>query len=193
MKKKIICIAGRTSAGKSYIADMLAKVGGLKIVKSYTTRPPREEEIKKGLENTDHIFISEEEYDRLTDIAAETSINGYRYCTTAEVIEQADIYVIDPLGIKSLKENMKDRFDIVEVYVSADREIRKKRYVERDNPTSQEERRKKTQEFEARDAAEDEQFAEYEKEKRYHILIRNIGNSEFSPFQAECFLEEIMR
>lgn len=55
------------------------------------------------MEHSDHIFISNEEYNKLQDIAAETEINGCRYCTTVEVLNQCDFYVIDPDGIDYLK------------------------------------------------------------------------------------------
>ena len=43
--KTIITIAGRTAAGKSIIAKKLAERLGLTVLKSYTTRAPRPDEI----------------------------------------------------------------------------------------------------------------------------------------------------
>lgn len=101
MRQILITVAGRNSAGKSLIAKKVAEALGLNVVKSYATRKPRPEELKKGLENCDHIFVSDEEYDKLENITAETEINGARYCTTQEVLDNSDIYVIDPKGIEA--------------------------------------------------------------------------------------------
>ena len=65
--KTIITIAGRTAAGKSIIAKKLAERLGLTVLKSYTTRAPRPDEIANPAD-ADHIFVSEAEYDKLTDI-----------------------------------------------------------------------------------------------------------------------------
>ena len=87
MKKTIIAITGRTAAGKSVVAKKMAERLGLKVLQSYTTRQPRPDELA-DMEHSDHIFISNEEYNKLQDIAAETEINGCRYCTTVEVLNQ---------------------------------------------------------------------------------------------------------
>lgn len=98
MRKTIITVAGRTAAGKSSIAKKLSDKLGLKLLQSYTTRAPRPDE-SADLEHSDHIFISDDEFDKLQDIAAETTINGVRYCTTMGMLNQSDFYVIDPDGI----------------------------------------------------------------------------------------------
>ena len=112
MRQILITVAGRNSAGKSLIAKKVAEALGLNVVKSYATRKPRPEELQKGLENCDHIFVSDEEYDKLENITAETEINGARYCTTQEILDNSDIYVIDPKGIKDLKERCGSRYKL---------------------------------------------------------------------------------
>ena len=89
MRQILITVAGRNSAGKSLIAKKVAEALGLNVVKSYATRKPRPEELEKGLENCDHIFVSDEEYDKLENITAETEINGARYCTTQEILDNS--------------------------------------------------------------------------------------------------------
>ena len=91
---------GRTASGKSSIAKAVCKRMGLTQVVSYTTRPMRKSE-KNG---SDHIFITDEEVSQYEDdIAAYTEINGYKYFTTYDMIDKADIYVIDPIGVDNLK------------------------------------------------------------------------------------------
>lgn len=80
MSKKIFCIIGRTSSGKTSLAKEVAKQLNLKVVKSYTTRPLRPGETES---ESDHYFISEKDYPKYkNDIVAYTEINGYRYFTT---------------------------------------------------------------------------------------------------------------
>lgn len=74
---------------------------GYMSVQSYTTRAPRYEG------ETGHTFITEEEYNKLDNIVASTIYNGYHYCTTLEQIQNADIYVIDVPGVKTLLEHYK--------------------------------------------------------------------------------------
>ena len=163
MKKTIITVAGRTAAGKSLIAKKLADKLGLKVLQSYTTRQPRPDEIADP-EHSDHIFISDAEFDKLTDIAAETEINGVRYCTTMEKLNECDFYVIDPEGINYLKDKHGSDFRIVQFYIYADEKVRKERFKKRG---------KKAADFDNRNTAEDEQFKAYEDYHKYDIIIYN--------------------
>lgn len=164
MRQILITVAGRNSAGKSLIAKKVAEALGLNVVKSYATRKPRPEELQKGLENCDHIFVSDEEYDKLENITAETEINGARYCTTQEVLDNSDIYVIDPKGIKDLKERCGSRYKILQFYIYADADKRAARFVARGETKAK---------FEAREQSEDEQFCNYENNHGWDIIIYN--------------------
>lgn len=166
MRKTIITVAGRTAAGKSLIARKLADKLGLKLLQSYATRAPRPDEAA-DLAHADHIFISDEEYDKLQNVAAETNINGVRYCTTMDVLNQSDFYVIDPDGIDYLKKKHSRDFRIVQFYVYAEEDIRRKRFKERG---------KSLNEFDSRNNAENKQFDEYEQNHGYDIIIFNNGN-----------------
>ena len=86
---------GPSGSGKSTIARMLEK-DGYSQVYSYTTRKQRNEEDKE------HIFISEEEFKNLQNLVAYTYYNGKHYGATEQQVDEADIYVIDPQGIKEL-------------------------------------------------------------------------------------------
>ena len=164
MKQILITVTGRNSAGKSLIAKKVAEALGLNVVKSYATRKPRPEELEKGLENCDHIFVSDEEYDKLENITAETEINGARYCTTQEILDNSDIYVIDPKGIKDLKERCGSRYKILQFYIYADADKRAARFVARGETKAK---------FEAREQSEDEQFCDYENNHGWDIIIYN--------------------
>lgn len=164
MRQILITVAGRNGAGKSIIAKKVAEALGLNVVKSYATRKPRPEELEKGLENCDHIFVSDEEYDKLENITAETEINGARYCTTQEILDNSDIYVIDPKGIKDLKERCGSRYKILQFYIYADADKRAARFVARGETKAK---------FEAREQSEDEQFCDYENYHDWDIIIYN--------------------
>lgn len=181
--KTIITIAGRTAAGKSIIAKKLAERLGLTVLKSYTTRAPRPDEIANPAD-ADHIFVSEAEYDKLTNIIAETCINGNRYCTTKEVLKNSDCYVIDPDGLSYLKKNLEPGFRLAQFYVYADEDIRKKRFMERGKSES---------EFRVRSDAENEQFSTYEDEHGYDIIIFNNGNIEDAVDIIESYVKLIIK
>ena len=181
--KTIITIAGRTAAGKSIIAKKLAERLGLTVLKSYTTRAPRPDEIANPAD-ADHIFVSEAEYDKLTDIIAETCINGNRYCTTKEILKDSDCYVIDPDGLSYLKKNLEPGFRLAQFYVYADEDIRKKRFMERGKSES---------EFRVRSDAEDKQFADYEDEHGYDIIIFNNDNIEDAVDIMESYVKLIIK
>ena len=67
MPKKPIkfLFVGRTATGKSSIAEAVSNKMGLRVVKSYTTRPPRESEL---FGRSDHYFVSDEEFDEIGSV-----------------------------------------------------------------------------------------------------------------------------
>ena len=157
----MILIVGRTSSGKDYFAERLTEKG-LSIVKSYTTRARRTPD-----EDT-HIFVTEEEAAKITNKAATTIIKGHEYFGTTDQVENSDIYIIDPRGLYQITENMPDESFLV-VYVSADPEIRRQRAIARAMPSEEltdEEKAEKEkdigEDFDMRNADEDEQFSKFE-------------------------------
>lgn len=102
MNKPLFLFVGRSASGKTTIANMLAEKHGYKQVESYTTRKPRFEN------EPGHVFVSEEDFKSLGDLAAYTLYNGNHYGTTFEQLNECDIYVIDVPGLKSLLTKLKD-------------------------------------------------------------------------------------
>lgn len=159
-------IVGRTGSGKDYLTHLLEQEG-LKVVKSYTTRPRRTEN-----EDT-HIFVTKEEADAITDKVATTTINGYEYFATATQVSESDIYIIDPNGVKELTENLPDEtFHII--YVSASNIDRRFNAVKRADDKIKEEKV-----FEKRDESENEQFSEFE-DKLKHAADDGVFPSNIS-------------
>lgn len=91
--KFIIC--GRTASGKSLFAKILNKKYGMKIAESYTTRPARHEN-EKG-----HIFIDKTLADNIpaNQKLFRTEYNNCEYFMTKEIVENSDIFILDPKGV----------------------------------------------------------------------------------------------
>lgn len=166
--KKLFCIMGRTCAGKTSLAKAVADSLNMKVVKSYTTRPMREEESEH---NSDHIFVSDDEVKLFQGkIAAYTEINGYKYFVTKDMIMNSDIYVIDPDGYKMLTEYVKRKelkIELIPIYIDVDVADQESRYRARGNTREQ---------FWERYKSEAEQFSKFEKEMdTYNVqVIKNI-------------------
>ena len=102
MNKPLFLFCGRSASGKTTIVNMLGEKYGCVQVESYTTRKPRFDN------ETGHIFVTEEEFENLGNLAAYTYYNGNHYGTTFEQLDASDIYVVDVPGIESLLEKLKD-------------------------------------------------------------------------------------
>jgi guanylate kinase len=128
--KNVYLIIGPSGSGKTSIANELQDVYGFKTVESYTTRPPR----YKG--ERGHIFVTDEEFDKLGEMVAYTEYNGYRYGVTAEIIDANDIYVIDPPGVKHMRKHYHGRKGIVTIGLEVSETIRALRMMNRGDPLS---------------------------------------------------------
>ena len=119
MSKPLICLIGKSGSGKNYIANKLERKG-FTSVKSYTTRPIREDDPNDI--NT-HIFISPDRVvDYKDDIVADTDFNGNYYFATRQQLNNADVYILDKAGLKQLYKNYHDR-DILAFYIDCDSSI----------------------------------------------------------------------
>ena len=116
---KIITLTGKTSTGKDSAARYIEEEYGIHPIVSYTTR-----DIRVGEEDgREHYFISDEEMDKLEkrdDILAWTQFDktGFRYCASIKDLDDDGIYtyIIDPNGIKWLKEHYKGNAEIISLY-----------------------------------------------------------------------------
>lgn len=125
MIKPLFLFVGKSGSGKTTIADYLTAHKGYKQVQSYTTRLPRFEE-EKG-----HIFIGEEEFSRLDELVAYTEYNNNKYGVTAEMVDKADIYIIDVPGVKTLLEKYRSKRHIVVFYFDTNIPTRIDRMLDR--------------------------------------------------------------
>ena len=124
-KHRIVLLIGPSGSGKTAIADYLRDKYGWQAVQSYTTRLPRYP-WEGG-----HTFVSDEEFDALTDMIAYTEFDGHRYCATAEQVDSCDLYVIDPKGVKAMQQLYHGDSRIMPVYVYAKPSVCLKRMMMR--------------------------------------------------------------
>lgn len=126
MNKPLSLFVGRSASGKTTIAQILSEQHGMKQVNSYTTRQPRfDGEIG-------HIFVNEEQFKSLGELAAYTYYNGSHYGTTFEQLNESDIYVVDVPGVKSLLKKLKDDDRPIDIfYFDASVSARILRMIER--------------------------------------------------------------
>ena len=124
-KKTIFLITGCSGSGKTTITEQLEQRYGLKSIQSYTTRQPRYDG------ETGHTFISNEEFDELVDICGYTEFAGNRYCSTAEQVENNDLYVIDPKGIDFFMKSYKGNKIPKVIFISSDMTTRYERMKSR--------------------------------------------------------------
>ena len=122
----IFLIVGCSGSGKTTITEQLEQKYGLKSIQSYTTRKPRYEG------ETGHIFISDEEFDKLTDMVAYTEFAGNRYCATAEQVEDNDLYIIDPKGIDFFMKSYNGGKTPKVIFISCNLTTRYERMIERE-------------------------------------------------------------
>lgn len=156
--KNIYLILGRTGSGKTSITRQIAKELGYKILKSYTTRPRRLEELNTS--EVDHEFVTDTEADELLkgDVIAYTEINNVRYFATLEQLRNSDLYVIDPNGYTMLRDRLNELeitdINLIPVYVYSYDKQRKERYMQRSDADESL--------FDKRNKSENAQFESFE-------------------------------
>lgn len=128
--KPLICIVGQSGVGKSTIANMLEDNFGLKSVKSYTTRKPRENDLA---DLRTHTFISQKEADLIASrekVMASTMFADNFYFVTDKMLDEADVYVVDVKGLKDTYRYYHNK-PVLSVYLYADAKALAHRMMER--------------------------------------------------------------
>lgn len=158
----LLCIMGKTACGKDSLVNKLCECTGLKNIISYTTRPRRENE------GNTHVFTTEEAYKHMKNsgnVAAYTEIAGNIYWTTIDQLYENDVYIIDPIGVKTLKDLNLPNLRLVTVYINVPDEIREDRALNK--------RKDDKIKFRERSFAEREQFKQMAKSLDFDYAIPN--------------------
>lgn len=124
----IMTLTGRSGSGKSTIErELVAR--GLKRAISHTTRNPREGETN----GDNYYFITKEEMLKMKDngeLAEFTEYNGNYYGVSYDELNHSNILVIEPYGLRYLKENSKDLI-IKSIFIDVDEEELRRRMLTR--------------------------------------------------------------
>ena len=127
---KLFCVMAESGAGKDTLVNRLCEETGLKKIISYTTRPRRKNE------GDTHIFVDDSVYEQMRDkLAAYTEINEAKYWTTLDQLYNNDIYIVDPIGLKTLEDLSLEDIDICSIYINVPLDIRMLRAIERGDDT----------------------------------------------------------
>ena len=124
----LVCVMAESSAGKDRLVSELCNRNGWTQLCSYTTRD------RRNGEGETHRFIDEDFYNRIKlsdQIAAYTFINGNHYFSTIDQLYESDYYIIDPIGLQSLKALHLPNLRIVSVYINVPENVRKERAEKR--------------------------------------------------------------
>jgi len=136
MLKNLYCIIGQSGSGKDTLANNLQEKCGYKKVLSYTTRPAREND---KTDEFSHVFTTIAQYQKDVsdnEIIAETYFDGKYYWVTKKMVDDADIYIVDPKGLKDLRKQYTSR-PIVAIYLWTRPETRMKRMRKRGDSSEQ--------------------------------------------------------
>ena len=157
MKHKRIILVGQAASGKDHIRKTF-EAQGFKYAVSYTTRPPRPDEIT----GQDYFFIKQPDAQDMIDkceFYEWVAFNGWIYGTTKKQFYNDDIFIMTPAGLNQLSED--DRQTSTVIYLDIDEGVRKQRLLERKMPGDSVERRLE---------ADREDFKNF---KNYNIKITN--------------------
>lgn len=153
-KESKIILVGRGGSGKDFMRKKF-EARGFKFCVSYTSRPKREGE-KEGV---DYKFVDDNFFHNNVHKFYEIDdFNGWKYGRTIEDFEKASLLIMTPNGIKNIKPEHRKKCFII--FIDPEREIIKKRLIERKNADSAERRL----------IADDEDFLNF---TDYDIRIKN--------------------
>lgn len=131
MKKKLICIEGKTGVGKDTFANFIHEKTNIPIVCSYTTRDMREGEVN-GLQ---HYYITPEEMQNLLKaedvIAYAKKESGVEYAATYHSLAEEAIYIVDPTGIYYLREHYAEKIDLYVIQLTCPEDVVEERIKSR--------------------------------------------------------------
>jgi guanylate kinase len=144
---KRIILVGKAASGKDHLRKKFES-RGFKYAVSYTTRPPRENEI----DGKDYFFITDEEATNMVEsnmFYEYVHFNGWLYGTTVTQFYMDDLFIMTPAGLSHIKPE--DRSSSFIIYTDIDMSTRITRLTNRDMPGDSLSRRIKADELDFTD------------------------------------------
>lgn len=154
------------NCGKDTLVNKLSERTGLRQLISYTTRDRRQNE------GDTHRFVSDADYQDMlanNQVAVDSNIAGNYYWSVIPQLYEADIYIVDYVGYKKLKNLNLPNLRLVSIYINVPDEVRKERAL---NLRKDDKRR-----FMQRDFDEREQFRSMLRNADFDYAISNIDVS----------------
>lgn len=134
-----IILVGKGASGKDHARETLTNLLGFKYGISYTTRPPRENEV----DGKDYFFLSQEQFQTKIDNDEwfeYVPFNGWLYGTTNDQFYgDCSLFIMTPTGLSHLTE--KDRSKSFVIYFDISEGIRRTRMLQRKGNADSVERR----------------------------------------------------
>lgn len=178
----LMCIMAESCAGKDTLVNELCKRNEWTQLISYTTREQRENE------GATHIFVDTDIYMAMkenNEIAAYTYINNNHYWSTIDQLYDSSFYIIDPLGVASLKALNLPNIRIVTVYINVPEDVRKERALSRGDDINT---------YKSRCFSERRQFNDMKKNMDVDYVIPNIDFAKsYSILKWICEVEGVWK
>lgn len=135
-KIKIVCFMGKSGSGKTTLINKIAeRLEDTQVVKSFSTREPRNEEDK-----TSHTFVEMKDYNsskRKKELLLDyyDEVKDYHNYVTEKSFDEnkVNLFAIDPIAYKELVEL--EKYSVLGVYISISDNIRLDRLNKRDGIT----------------------------------------------------------
>jgi len=137
LNKKRIILCGRAASGKDYLRKLLEE-SGFKYQISYTTRPPRQNEVA----GKDYFFLTKEDFQdmiALDKFYEYVEFNNWYYGTSKEQFNTiGSVFIMTPAGLSHLSRT--DRDESLVIYLDMPESIRRVRIAERNDADTVERR-----------------------------------------------------
>lgn len=179
----IIAIVGKTNSGKDSIAKRIEQIWGIPMLVSYTTRPKRDYEVN----GKEHWFVTPEKMALMRKskkVLAYTrnDTTGIEYCAMHDFGDKPIVYIINPDGIKWLKEHSQYNQGLTVIYVHTDEDIIINRGIARgDNPDV----------LNTRLASERQEFDAFYTNKEFDYCISNNAGVDALNIQVDKIMQEL--
>ena len=146
-EKLLIVLCGKICSGRASILREIIKRNDIKPLISHTDRPMREGEVN----GKDYYFLNSYRFNELifdnsyVEVRTYNTRNGlWRYGLCKKELEddyKVGVVILDLKGLEEIEEYCKDtNIKVVSIYIDVDGETRLKRALDRQSPTTEEER-----------------------------------------------------